>query len=236
MNQVTQPNPRPANADNRSRQNMTRFCSYCRRNGHTLKYCRTKAFDDQIKRQQTRNNKEHRTVFTHDYNKQKGLNFGSQNNQNFNQQPRYGNQKNQTPYRQTGFNPDRNRNPNPDRQHQQNRSSNSWNNGPVHPQRSQYNFNARAENPDTQYNKNFPQSNILPTPNAVQFIDDQGQDAVNTFSGFFLLNFWSLRDLMKKVTSNHVFIWTPSTFPAETGKKIVDSKLNLCSTLAQPAQ
>ena len=35
VNQVTQPNPQPANADNKSRQNMTRFCSYCRRNGHT---------------------------------------------------------------------------------------------------------------------------------------------------------------------------------------------------------
>ena len=29
---------------------------------------------------------------------------------------------------------------------------------------------------------------------------------------------------MKKVTSNHVSIWTPSTFPPETAKKIVDSK------------
>ena len=50
VNQITQPNSRPANADNKSRQNMTRFCSYCRRNGHTLIYCRTKAFNDQIKR------------------------------------------------------------------------------------------------------------------------------------------------------------------------------------------
>ena len=199
-------------------------------------YCRTKAYDDEIKRQQTRNNQERRTVFTHDYNKRRGPNFGSQNNQNFNQQPRYGNQNNQTPYRQNGFNPDKNRNPNSDRQFQQTRSSNSWNNGPDHRQQTQYNFDARPENSDTRYNKNFPQSNNLPTPNSVQFIDDQGQDVVNTLSGFFPLNFWSLRDLMKKVTSNHVFIWTPSTFPPETAKKIVDSKLNLCSTLVQPAQ
>ena len=98
VNQVTQPNPRPANPDNKSRQNMTRFCSYCRRNGHILMYCRTKAYDDETKKQQTRNNQDRRTVFTHDYNKRRGPNFGSQNTQIFNQQPRYGNQNNQTPY------------------------------------------------------------------------------------------------------------------------------------------
>ena len=49
--------------------------------------CRTKAFDNQIKKQQTRNNQERQTVFTHYYNKGRGPNFGSQNNQNFNQQP-----------------------------------------------------------------------------------------------------------------------------------------------------
>ena len=78
VNQITQSNSRPANAYNKSRQNMTRYCSYSRRNGHTLMYCRAKAFDDQIKRQQTRNNQERRTVFTHDYNKQRGPKFGSQ--------------------------------------------------------------------------------------------------------------------------------------------------------------
>ena len=117
VNQITQSNSRPANVDNKSRENMTRFCSYCRRNGYTLMYCRTKVFDDQIKRQQTRNSQERRTVFTHDYNKRTGPNLGSQNNQNFIQQPRYGNQNNQTPYRQTGFNPDRNRKSNSDRQY-----------------------------------------------------------------------------------------------------------------------
>ena len=200
-------------------------------------YCRTKAYDDENKRQQTLNNhKERPTVFTHNYNKRNGPNFGSQNNQSFSQQPRYGNQNNQTPYWQNGFNPDRNRNPNSDRQYHQNRSSNSWNNGPYHRQQTQYNFNDSPENSDTQYNKNFPQSINPPTPNSVQFIDNQGQDVVSTLSGFFPLNFWSLRDLMKKVTSNHVFIWRPSTFPPATTKKIVDSKSKLCSTLLQPAQ
>ena len=35
VNQVNQSNSRPANVDNKSRQNMTRFCPYCRRNGHS---------------------------------------------------------------------------------------------------------------------------------------------------------------------------------------------------------
>ena len=198
-------------------------------------YCRTKAFDDQIKRQQTRNNQERQTVFIHDYNKRRGPQLGSQENQNLSQQPRCGIQNNQTRYQLIVFNPDRNRKPNSDRQYHQDRSSNSWTNGPNNRQQTQYNFNARPENSHTQYNKNFPQSNNLPTPNSVQFIDDQGKVIINTLSGFFPLNFWSLRDLTKKVTSTHVFI-TPSAFPPETAKKIVDSKSSLCSTLAQPAQ
>ena len=112
VNQVNQSSSRPTNADNESSQNMTRFCPYCQRDGHTLMYCRAKAHNDEKKRQQTRNNQERRTVFTHDYNKRRGPNFGPQNIQNFNQQPRYGNQNNQTPYRHTGFNTDRNRNSN----------------------------------------------------------------------------------------------------------------------------
>ena len=48
-----------------------------------------------------------------------------------------------------------------------------------------YNFNARPENSDTQYNKNFSKSNNLPKANSVKFIDNQGQDVVNTSSGFF---------------------------------------------------
>ena len=149
VNQVSHSTARPTNADNKSRKNLTKF-SNCRRNGHILMYCRTKAVDDQIKTQQTRSNQERRTVFTHDYNKRRGPNFGSQNDKNFNQHSRYRNQNSQTPYPQTGFNPDRNRNPNSDRQHHQNRSSNSWNNGPDNRQQTQYNFNARPENSDNQ--------------------------------------------------------------------------------------
>ena len=137
VNWVNQSSSRPANADNKSRQNITRFCSYCWRNGHTLMFCRTKAHEDKIRKQQTRNKQECRTVFTHDYNKRKGPNFESQNTQNFNQQPIYGSRNNQTPYQQPGFNPDRNRNLNPDRQYNEDRSSISWTNGPNHRQQTQ---------------------------------------------------------------------------------------------------
>ena len=37
--------------------------------------------------------------------------------------------------------------------------------------------------------KKFPQSNKQPTANSVQFINHQGQDVINTLSGFFPLNF-----------------------------------------------
>ena len=78
VNQVTQSSSRPASVDNKSRQNMTRFCSYSRRNGHTLMYRKTKDLNDQIKKQQTQKNQECCTVFTHDYKKRRRLNFGSQ--------------------------------------------------------------------------------------------------------------------------------------------------------------
>ena len=86
VNQVTRSNSRPANGDNKSRQKTTRFCTYCRNNGHTPLYSRTKAYDDEIKRKQTRNNQERRTNFTHYYIKKRGPNFGSQNTQNSDQQ------------------------------------------------------------------------------------------------------------------------------------------------------
>ena len=124
VNQVNQSSSRTANADNKLRQSLARFCAYCRRIGHTFMYCRTEAHNDEMKRQQTRNNQERRIAFTHDYNKRRGPNFGSQSPHNFNQQPRYGNQNNQTLYRQTGFNLDKNRNPHSDRQSQPDRSSN----------------------------------------------------------------------------------------------------------------
>ena len=53
---LNQANTRTNDVNNKSRQNATRFCHYCRRYGHTVLYCRTKAFDDERKRQYNREN------------------------------------------------------------------------------------------------------------------------------------------------------------------------------------
>ena len=58
VNALNQANTRTNDVNNKSRQNATRFCHYCRRNGHTLQYCRTKAFDDERKRQYNRENQQ----------------------------------------------------------------------------------------------------------------------------------------------------------------------------------
>ena len=56
---------------NKSRRNVTRFCHYCRRNGHTLQYCRIKAFDDERKRQYNGENQQNKLIFTNDYTREK---------------------------------------------------------------------------------------------------------------------------------------------------------------------
>ena len=71
--------------------------------------------------------------------KRKRPNFRSQNRLNYNQQSRYGNQKNKKLHYQNGFNPIRQRNPN--RQYQPDRSSNC--------QQTQYHLDVRPENPDS---------------------------------------------------------------------------------------
>ena len=71
--------------NNTSRQNTTRFCKDCQRNGHTLQYCRKKIYDDEAKRAQSRAN-EKKVNSTNDYNKRKGPGFGSQ--QNYQPSPR----------------------------------------------------------------------------------------------------------------------------------------------------
>ena len=66
---VNESNSRPAQVEDKSRQDITRFFPYCQKIEHTLLYCTTEANDDEIKRQQTRNNQIRRTVFTQEYNK-----------------------------------------------------------------------------------------------------------------------------------------------------------------------
>ena len=177
MNQFSQPGSWPANASDKSRQNVTIFCPLCRWIGHTLKYCRSKAHDDEIKTQQTRNSQELWTVLTHECNKRRGPKFGFQNTQNFTQHYRYGNQNNQKFHFRNCFNPGRNRNW--DRQYHRVRSSNSWTKGSNSRQQIQYNFNARPENSDAQYNRKMLENNNLSTPNTVQFLDDHDANSIS---------------------------------------------------------
>ena len=116
VNQVNQSSSGPANTDNKSRQTITRFGSLCRRNGHTLMYCRTKAHDDENKRQQTRNIQQRRTVFTHDYKMRRGPNFELWVSEYSKLQSATQIRKSEQSdtLRQIGLNSDRNRNPNSD--------------------------------------------------------------------------------------------------------------------------
>ena len=45
-------NQRPVDPNQKGRQNATRFCVYCRTNGHTPNYCRKKIRDEDIKKLQ----------------------------------------------------------------------------------------------------------------------------------------------------------------------------------------
>ena len=59
------------------RQNVTRFCNYCRTNGHTPSWCRKKIRDEEVKKGQDGIMSEKRVTFTNDYNKRRGPNHGS---------------------------------------------------------------------------------------------------------------------------------------------------------------
>ena len=61
-------NPRPPDANQKTRQNATRFCNYCRTNGHTPMCCRKKFRDEEIKKLQDGMMAEKRVTFTNDYN------------------------------------------------------------------------------------------------------------------------------------------------------------------------
>ena len=182
---LNQANTRTNDVNNKSRQNATRFCHYCRRNGHTLQYCRIKAFDDERKRQYNRENQQKKPTFTNDYNKRKGPNFGSQNYYNSNSQhnsnssQRFGNSYSQPYNRNQNFNNQNHNNQSNSNQGQNQRT------GQIN-----YNFPARQINSsNTQYNRNFPQSISNALSNNVQFIDDDSQEMINSISNYFALNY-----------------------------------------------
>ena len=63
----------------KGRQNATRFCGYCRTNGHTPNYCRKKIRDEEVKKLQNEATAEKKVKFTQEYNKRRGPSLGSGN-------------------------------------------------------------------------------------------------------------------------------------------------------------
>ena len=62
----------------KGRQNATRFCNYCRTNGHTPSWCRKKIRDEELKRIENERTAEKKVTFTQDYNKKRGPDQGSE--------------------------------------------------------------------------------------------------------------------------------------------------------------
>ena len=62
----------------KGRQNATRFCNYCRTNGHTPSWCRKNIRDEELKRIEIERTAERKVTFTQDYNKKRGPDHGLQ--------------------------------------------------------------------------------------------------------------------------------------------------------------
>ena len=90
---------KPVDRNQKGRQNATRFCNYCRTNGHTPSWCRKKIRDEDLKKIENEKTAEKRVTFTQDYNKKRGPSYGSgqwSNNQNSSHRPNsYYGQENQ---------------------------------------------------------------------------------------------------------------------------------------------
>ena len=104
---------RTVDPNQKGRQNATRFCNYCRTNGHTPSWCCKKMRDEELKRFQNDRTAEKKVTVTQDYNKKRGPDHGSEQwargedfqrrNQNFR------NDK----FRRSSTNSDQNFSPNP---------------------------------------------------------------------------------------------------------------------------
>ena len=62
-------NSRTVDPNQKGRQNATRFCNYCRTNGHTPSWCRKKIRDEELKRIENERTAEKKVTFTQDYKK-----------------------------------------------------------------------------------------------------------------------------------------------------------------------
>ena len=68
---------RPVDPNQKGRQNVTRFCNYCRTNGHPPLWCRKNIEDEELERIENERTAEKRVTFTQDYNKKRGPDHGS---------------------------------------------------------------------------------------------------------------------------------------------------------------
>ena len=57
---------KPVDPNQKGRQNATRFCYYCRTNGHTLSWCRKEIRDEELKKIENERTAEKRATFTQD--------------------------------------------------------------------------------------------------------------------------------------------------------------------------
>ena len=57
-------NPRTVDPNQKGRPNATRFCSYCRTNGHTPRWCRKRMRDGELKRIENENCREKGHVYS----------------------------------------------------------------------------------------------------------------------------------------------------------------------------
>ena len=69
---VLEGNQRPVDPNQKGWQNATRFCGYCRTNGHTPSFCRKKIRDEEIKKLQNEATADKKVTFAQEYNKRRG--------------------------------------------------------------------------------------------------------------------------------------------------------------------
>ena len=71
-------NFRTVDPNQKGRQNATRFCKYCRTNGHTPSWCRKKIREEELKCIENEGTAEKKITFTQFYNKKRGPDHGSE--------------------------------------------------------------------------------------------------------------------------------------------------------------
>ena len=71
-------NPRTVDPNPNISQNATRFCNYCRTNGHTPSWCRTKIRDEELNCIENERTAEKKVTFNQDCNKKRGPDHGSE--------------------------------------------------------------------------------------------------------------------------------------------------------------